>query len=114
MPLQLLNAYTAGGMVIQNSDPGAGTGIGVWSSNPDGSIGVSLEQFLFMPPPVATGPGGPPPPTGNVHIVASVQLDGTGSAFRGQFRFTVTEMDGTVLQTGTGTVTATRLQVEAL
>ena len=110
-PAPALAMFTADGGYLQNATLRTSTRLGVWRSNPDGSISLTFDAFRYAPPGADSPPAGP---AVRVTVQATIQLDSGGDRWRAQFQPRVTSPDGSVPPGTQGTATATRLPVEPL
>lgn len=99
---QSLVTFEAGGGLTQTESDAPGTGLGAWEQVGRDRYQFAFETFIFT----NTGaPGG--------HVIVrslSTLSDGTLS---GPFKFDVYDPSGNVVQSGSGTATATRFQIPA-
>src|SRR5262249_20234791 len=74
-PAPALAMFTTDGGYLQNATYRTSTGLGVWRSNPDGSVSLTFEQFGYAPPGAGHLPVGP---AVRVTVQATIQLDPAG------------------------------------
>jgi hypothetical protein len=102
-PLEAVLTFTRGGGVIETESDAPGTGQGAWQRIGPGRFAFAFQTYIFTP----TGD-----PAGRVVVRSVVTLaDGTLS---GPFKFDVFDPAGNVLQSGSGTATATRFVIPPL
>ena len=92
--------FTSDGSVIETEAASPSTGQGAWKRVGDGRYAFAFTSFFVSP----TGE-----PDGHVVVRAVVTRD--GDTVSGPFTFTAYDAAGEVLQSGSGTATATRYEV---
>jgi hypothetical protein len=97
-----VTAFTADGVVV-DAETGGGTGIGSWQAT-----GERTAAFTF----VIQASDAAQHFTGTIVIRGTAEVDASGDTFTAPYSYTVVQEDGTVLDSGTGTVTGTRLPIE--
>lgn len=98
-----VTTFTSDGIVI-DTETGGGTGLGSWQAT-----GARTASFTFV---IQTSD-----PTqhftGTVIIRGTAEVDTSGNSLTSSFSYTVVQENGTVLASGKGQVTGTRLPVES-
>jgi hypothetical protein len=98
-----LLTLTPGGGVIETESDQPGTALGAWKPISRNRFAIAFQTFIFTP----AGPGGHVV----VRAVAAFTKKNTVSA---PFKFDVFDPTGKVVQSGTGTATATRFVIPPL
>jgi hypothetical protein len=102
-PFPALLTFTRGGGVVETESDQPVTGLGSWKRISDNQFAVAFKSFLFT----ETGA-----PGGSVLTRSTVTFD--GDTLSGPFKFDVSDPTGKVMQSGSGTATATRFVIPAL
>jgi hypothetical protein len=98
-----LLTFTPGGGVIETESDQPGTALGAWKRMSPHRFAIAFETFFFTP----SGPGG--------HVVVrSVATLTKKNTLSGPFKFDVFDPTGKVVQSGSGTATATRFVIPPL
>jgi hypothetical protein len=98
-----LLTFTPGGGVIETESDQPGTALGAWKRTSPHRFAIAFETFIFTP----SGPGG--------HVVVrSVATLTKKNTLSGPFKFDVFDPTGKVVQSGSGTATATRFVIPPL
>jgi len=97
-----LLTFTPGGGVIETESDQPGTGQGAWKPIGRNRFAIAFQTFIFAP----TGPGG--------HVVVRSVATLTKNTLSGPFKFDVFDPTGKVVQSGSGTATATRFVIPQL
>jgi hypothetical protein len=102
-PFPALLTFNRGGGVVETESDQPGTGLGAWQRTGANTYAVAFKTFIFTP----TGdPGG--------WVVVRSMVTLTGDTLSGPFKFDVFDPTGKVVQSGSGTATATRFAIPAL
>lgn len=102
-PFEALVTFTRDGSVIETEADTPGTGQGAWRRVGRNRYAFAFQSFFFT----ETGePGG--------HVVVRSVVTLSHDTLSGPFKFTVYDPAGTVLQSGSGTATATRFVIPDL
>ena len=98
-----LLTLTPGGGVIETESDQPGTAQGAWKPISRNRFAIAFQTFIFTP----AGPGG--------HVVVRAVATFTKkNALSAPFKFDVFDPTGKVVQSGTGTATATRFVIPPL
>jgi hypothetical protein len=97
-----LLTFTRGGGVIETESDQPGTGQGGWKRVGPNRFAIAFQTFIFTP----TGPGG--------HVVVRSVSTLTNNTLSGPFKFDVFDPAGNVVQSGSGTATATPFVIPPL
>jgi hypothetical protein len=102
-PLEAVLTFTRGGGVIETESDAPGTGQGAWQRIGPGRFAFAFQTYIFTP----TGD-----PAGHVVVRSVVTL--ANGTLSGPFKFDVLDPAGNVVQSGSGTATATRFVIPPL
>jgi hypothetical protein len=97
-----LLTFTRGGGVIETESDQPGTGQGGWKRVGPNRFAIAFQTFIFTP----TGPGG--------HVVVRAVATLTNNTLSAPFKFDVFDPAGNVVQSGSGTATATPFVIPPL
>ena len=99
-PFQALITFTRDGSVIETEADAPGTGQGAWKRISRNRFAFAFQSFFFT----ETGePGG--------HVVVRSVVTLSHDTLSGPFKFNVYDPAGNVLESGSGTATATRFVI---
>jgi hypothetical protein len=99
-PFQALVTFTRDGSVIETEADAPGTGQGAWRRIGRNRFAFAFQSFVFT----ETGdPGG--------HVVVRSVVTLSDDTLSGPFKFNVYDPAGNVVQSGSGTATATRFVI---
>jgi hypothetical protein len=101
-PSAALLVFTRGGSVFETESDQPGTGLGSWKQIGPDRFAVAFKSFVFD----ANGPAG------SVTVRSVITL--TNDTLSGPFKFDVSDPTGKVVQSGSGTATATRFVIPDL
>ena len=102
MQRRLPGGVTRGGGVIETESDQPGTGQGGWKRVGPNRFAIAFQTFIFTP----TGPGG--------HVVVRSVATLTDNTLSAPFKFDVFDPAGNVVQSGSGTATATPFVIPPL
>jgi hypothetical protein len=95
-----LLTFSPGGGVVETESDAPGTGLGSWEKIGDHQYQFAFETFIFDN---KGQPGG--------HVIVRNQVTVNGDTASGPFKFDVFDPTGKIVQSGSGTATATRFQI---
>src|SRR3954452_21894051 len=99
-PLKAVLTFTRGGSVIETEADAPGTGQGAWKRIAPNRFAFAFQSFVFT----ETGePGG--------HVVVRSVVTLSRDTLSGPFKFNVYDAAGNVVQSGSGTASATRFVI---
>jgi hypothetical protein len=101
-PFAALLTFTPGGGVVETESDQPNTGLGAWKPISRKRFAIAFQTFVFTP----TGPGG--------YVVVRSVATLTKNTLSGPFKFDVFDTTGKVVQSGSGTATATRFVIPQL
>jgi hypothetical protein len=99
-PFAALLSVNEGGTLVETESDAPGTGLGSWTEVGSDRFAIAFKTFIFS----ATGQG-----NGAVTVRSVLTL--SDGSLSGPFTFDVTDPAGKVVQSGSGTATATRFVI---